>query len=108
VPGDDLGRESAAEAEAPAAAEPGQPESEPGAADEPVAASAGPPPAAAAKKKTRRGTRGGRNRKKKPATAAQNGGEASTDAPPEEPRSENGDFDYVPMSEWADELETGS
>jgi ribonuclease G len=108
VPGDDLGREGAAEAEAPAAAEPGQPESEPGAADEPVAASAGPPPAAAAKKKTRRGTRGGRNRKKKPAAAAQNGGEASTDAPPEEPRSENGDFDYVPMSEWADELETGS
>src|SRR5207253_1626309 len=65
------------------------------------------------KKKTRRGSRGGRNRKKKPAAASQNGGEPpgeskETAKQPEEPpsASDNGDFDYVPMSEWADELET--
>jgi ribonuclease G len=114
VPGEDLGRPESSEPES----------SEPEAADEPVTAgaeqdggevldepgraSAASPPAHAAKKKTRRGTRGGRNRKKKPATAAQNGAEASSETPPEEPQSENGDFEYVPMSEWGDELETGS
>ncbi|MFL5943784.1 MAG: ribonuclease E/G, partial [Gaiellaceae bacterium] len=109
VPGDELGREGAVEAEQPAAAEPKptEPEPEPGSADEPVMAEADAEEAPKPKKKTRRGTRGGRNRKKKPATAAQNGGEASAEAPPEEPQSENGDFDYVPMSEWVDELETG-
>jgi len=109
VPGDELGREGAAEPEAPQptepeAVEPEAPETD--AADEPVTAEADEAPKP--KKKTRRGTRGGRNRKKKPATTAQNGAEASSEPSPEEPESENGDFDYVPMSEWADELETGS
>ena len=27
--------------------------------------------------------------------------------PDAEPASENGDFEYVPMSEWADEIESG-
>ena len=128
VPGDDLGRPDAAESAGPAqpveqevaeqkspepeSQEPESPES--GAADEPVTAEAAQegaasPPTSAAKKKTRRGTRGGRNRKKKPATAAGNGAEAasSADTPAEEPQPVNDEFDYVPMSEWADELETG-
>jgi ribonuclease G len=63
------------------------------------------------KKKTRRGSRGGRNRKKKPATAATNGGEPSGDPAAEQPASEesaseNGDWEYVPMSEWGDEIES--
>jgi ribonuclease G len=107
VPGDDLGREGAAEPEAPQptepeAVEPEAPQTD--VADEPVTAEAEETPKP--KKKTRRGTRGGRNRKK-PATAAQNGAEAPAATLPEEPESANGDFDYVPMSEWADELETG-
>jgi ribonuclease G len=73
------------------------------------------------KKKTRRGSRGGRNRKKKPVAAetAENCGEPTAEAGPEtepepvaettpkpapkpaEPRSD----DYVPMSEWLDEIE---
>jgi hypothetical protein len=34
--------------------------------------------------------------------------EAETAAAPEEPaaQSTNGDFEYVPMSEWLDEIET--
>jgi ribonuclease G len=109
VPGDDLGRKGAAEPEAPQPSEPEgvEPEApETDTADEPVTAEAEDAPKP--KKKTRRGTRGGRNRKKKPATAAQNGAEASSDAAPEEPEPANGEFDYVPMSEWGDELETGS
>src|SRR5207248_2163439 len=73
------------------------------------------------KKKTRRGSRGGR-RRKKPAAASQNGAEAPTEpeaasepepateaeeAPEAESPSDNGDFEYVPMSEWVDEIETG-
>ena len=53
-------------------------------------------------------SRGGRNRKKKPAAASQNGADAATDgeaAPEAEESTSNGEFDYVPMSEWADELE---
>jgi ribonuclease G len=86
------------------------------------------------KKKTRRGSRGGKNRKKKPA-AATNGDESAPDAedesepeiesvpeigsvpeiepapeiesvPEQEPESANGDWDYVPMSEWADEIDS--
>jgi hypothetical protein len=79
------------------------------------------------KKKTRRGTRGGRKRRK-PATTAMNGdgGDGAgpeAEAPgeeepaPEEPRptevpepvSSNGasdDWEYVPMSEWLDEIES--
>jgi ribonuclease G len=103
VPGEDLGREGTAEpAEAPAA------EPEPEAAEEPMTAEAEAEATPKPKKKTRRGSRGGKNRKKKPATAAQNGAEAVGGEPPAEvePASENGDFEYVPMSEWADELET--
>ena len=68
------------------------------------------------KKKTRRGSRGGRNRRKKPATASQNGAEGATEpeapaepesTPEAESPSDNGDFEYVPMSEWADEIESG-
>src|SRR3954463_14848000 len=87
---------------------PPQPEPEREATEEPAVAEEASPAAPAAKKKTRRGSRGGKNRKKKPA-AATNGAEAGTDtgpAPEAEPASENGDFDYVPMAEWADELES--
>jgi predicted RNA-binding protein with TRAM domain len=77
------------------------------------------------KKKTRRGSRGGRNRKKKPAAGvSDNGAEAGEGAEavatePDEPIAEasgNGaeetragetrSDDYVPMSEWLDEIET--
>ena len=104
VPGDDLGREGATETaeEAPApepeaAAEPTTTEAEPEAGEAPKA-----------KKKTRRGSRGGRNRKKKPAGASQNGAEAAAEgeaAPEAEESASNGEFEYVPMSEWGDELE---
>ena len=101
VPGDELGREGAVEQ---VEASPVEPE----ATNEPTTAEAEGEPAPAAKKKTRRGSRGGRNRKKKPA-AATNGADAAAGveepAQAEEP-STNGDFDYVPMSEWGDELET--
>jgi ribonuclease G len=46
------------------------------------------------KKKTRRGTRGGRNRKKKTTTAVA----ASAEAEPAE------NWEYVPMSEWGDDV----
>jgi ribonuclease G len=104
VPGEDLGRDgtaASAESEIP----------EPEAADEPVTAEAEsgeetPKP----KKKTRRGSRGGKNRKKKPATAtaSANGSEElveTAELPEVESSSGNGDFEYVPMSEWADELD---
>jgi ribonuclease E len=108
VPGDDLGRDGKAkQAEEPPAAEP-----EPEATEVPTAAEAAAEEAPKPKKKTRRGSRGGKNRKKKPAAASENGAEAAADAepapePPAEPESpsENGDFDYVPMSEWGDELD---
>jgi len=58
------------------------------------------------KKKTRRGTRGGRNRKKKPAAAAVAATSAEADEPAaEEPGSE---WEYVPMSEWGDDVTGGS
>jgi len=67
------------------------------------------------KKKTRRGSRGGRNRKKPvaavAATAAENGGEPAAEAAPEpqaEASTNGGDpaaDDYVPMSEWLDDLD---
>jgi ribonuclease G len=112
VPGADFGRDG--EAESPGAAPAPSEEPEPEAADEPTTAEddEAQQPAPAAKKKTRRGSRGGRNRKKKPA-AATNGAEAATEAsaePDEVPRAEeepstNGEFEYVPMSEWGDDLE---
>jgi hypothetical protein len=129
LPGQDLGRpveepetvEPVAEAEE-APAEPEQPAAE---GDETA-------PAAPAKKKTRRGSRGGKNRKKKPVAAtSENGAEPAAEAEPdnepeggpepepegepepEEPSS-NGDgaddenWGYVPMSEWLDEIDSGS
>jgi ribonuclease G len=110
IPGDELGRKGKAEATEEPASEP-----EPEAAVEPTTAEAGEAPTGEAeevpkpKKKTRRGSRGGRNRKKKPAVASQNGAEAAAgagEAPEAQESSENGDFEYVPMSEWVDELET--
>jgi ribonuclease G len=119
VPGEDLGREGSVEPveEQPTEPEPAAAEESTtaeaereiaGALDEPGRVSAAPPPAHAAKKKTRRGSRGGRNRKKKPAaTATTNGADASSEtASAEESQSANGDFEYVPMSEWLDEIES--
>jgi ribonuclease G len=103
VPGDELGREEEAAAE-----EIAPPEEI--AADERAGNGAAP-----AKKKTRRGSRGGKNRRKRAAAeaAAVNGGEpaageeaATATAPVEEPAGEppQEDWDYVPMSEWGDDL----
>ncbi|HKC77521.1 MAG TPA: ribonuclease E/G, partial [Gaiellaceae bacterium] len=109
VPGEDLGREDTTESVAESAGEP-----EPEAAEEPTTAEAEEAPKP--KKKTRRGSRGGRNRKKKTAAATQNGSEGAADiekpaetedSPEPEPSSSNGEFEYVPMSEWADELDAG-
>jgi ribonuclease G len=50
------------------------------------------------KKRTRRGSRGGRGRKKKTPTATEAEAEASS----------NGEWEYVPMSEWLDEVESGA
>ena len=76
-----------------------------------------------APKKRRRGSRGGRNRKKKTAAASSENGdepavEESVEEPAEEPAEESveepsgqsepaaqEDFGYVPMSEWADDLD---
>ena len=58
------------------------------------------------KKKTRRGTRGGRNRRKKTSPAAGNGGDATPAAPEpiEAAAAPKTTWDYVPMSEWGDEI----
>jgi ribonuclease G len=111
VPDEGFGRDGEAQ---PADETPAQAEPEPRAADEPATAEGEEAPKP--KKKTRRGSRGGRNRKKKPA-AATNGNEAASAEPEQSPAeaeeppqaaepSTNGDFEYVPMSEWGDELET--
>jgi ribonuclease G len=112
VPDDDFGRDGKAASAEPEATRPDAPEPE--AADEPTTAEAGEAPKP--KRKTRRGSRGGRNRKKKTATASENGDQAPAEAaeapqepeqqPEPEPSSGNGEFDYVPMSEWGDELES--
>ncbi len=102
VPGAELGREP--EAEEPAAPVEAPAGEEAPAAAEEAAGDEAPTP----KKKTRRGSRGGKNRKKKPAAATTNGAEASGESeipPPAEEPSTDGDWDYVPMSEWADEIE---
>ncbi len=81
-------------------------------AEETDGAEAAAPP----KKKTRRGSRGGRNRKKPAAaaTAAENGAEApvaTEEAPAAAPAPVSGNGaeatadDYVPMSEWLDDLD---
>jgi ribonuclease G len=73
------------------------PDPELGSEEEQEPDSEGPDPsnsdgAEAPKRKTRRGTRGGRGRKKKAAPVA------TTESAPEE------NWDYVPMSEWGDDL----
>jgi ribonuclease G len=92
VPDPTLGREADGEEPEPAAAEAEVP-SEDGEAPKP-------------RKKTRRGSRGGRNRRKKPAAASANGGDPVAGAEPagaEQP--EPASDEYVPMSEWIDEVE---
>jgi hypothetical protein len=69
-----------------------------------TAADDGAQPGTSAKKKTRRGTRGGRNRKKKPAAAAAEGNGAEPAGEPETAAEPTSD-EYVPMSEWLDEIE---
>ncbi len=99
VPGDALGRDGAAEPVEEPSAQP--------AAAEP--ATEGDEAAPKPKKKTRRGSRGGRNRKKKPAATSQNGAEAaaaSEEPAAAEPSADDGEFEYVPMSEWVDELDS--
>jgi ribonuclease G len=56
------------------------------------------------KKRTRRGSRGGRGRKKKTPAAAEPKAEADVEAEVE--ASSNGEWEYVPMSEWLDEVES--
>jgi ribonuclease G len=60
------------------------------------------------KKRTRRGSRGGRNRRKKTPAEAAASGEPETDPLPEangQPEPETPTGDYVPMSEWIDDLD---
>jgi ribonuclease G len=86
----------------------GEPAPEPAPEPEPVSANGDSQPEAEVqpkpKKKTRRGSRGGRNRKKKTAAATStNGGDQSPAAA--EPEAEPVSDEYVPMSEWIDEVE---
>jgi ribonuclease G len=53
------------------------------------------------KKKTRRGSRGGRNRRKKTAATSANGDDAAAAT------VDQGSDEYVPMSEWIDEVDAG-
>jgi ribonuclease G len=81
----------------------GSPESEPDEGAQPTSDGDSPTP----RKKTRRGTRGGRNRRRRsgPAAAAANGGEGGGGEPAEPSGPEGAaSWDYVPMSEWADEV----
>jgi ribonuclease G len=57
------------------------------------------------KKKTRRGTRGGRNRRKRPAAAGDNGTSEAGDAAPAATDETDENWEYVPMSEWGDEVD---
>ncbi len=127
VPGEDIGEKPAEQAETPSEPEPVSETEE--VAEAEVAAD-GDEAAAPVKKKTRRGSRGGKNRKKKPAAAVNGDGLASDaepdveaepeqalepaaepESPPQpepepaaEPAAVGGEWEYVPMSEWADEI----
>jgi ribonuclease G len=126
VPGEDLGRDGTVEPVEPIAQEPAAEEP---ASDEPAAEGDEEPKP---KRKTRRGTRGGRKRRKPAAAAAATNGagdeadlveaaaepveaEAEDVAAEPEPAEEpdpaagngSGEWEYVPMSEWADEIDSG-
>jgi ribonuclease G len=117
LPPEDLGRPAGSGTE-PADVEPAaaRPDAAGAPAEEAADAEAEPKP----KRKTRRGSRGGRKRRK-PAEAASNGASAErepSDAEPEvaapaengdEPSQDDdsGDWEYVPMSEWLDEIDQG-
>jgi len=116
VPGEDLGREGAVEAVEQEPAE--QAPEEPAGATAADRGEDGDAPAKP-KRKTRRGSRGGRRRRKR-AAVAENGGpdgvERGEGEPGDEPEAgerreaqavaTNGDWGYVPMSEWLDEIES--
>jgi ribonuclease G len=100
VPADDLGRDDAeAPGEVPAA-ENGAPSTD--------------GDVSAAKKRTRRGTRGGRNRRKKTPVEAVTGAaaqpgpvptaEAEPEAEPEAVPDGEAEWEYVPMSEWEQDI----
>ena len=82
VPDSDLGEEGAAESE-----------------QTPSQDGAGPSPAA--KKRARRGSRGGRGRKKKAPAA---GGTAPEESAEQPEANGDGNWEYVPMSEWETDL----
>jgi ribonuclease G len=108
--GDGPAQESAAVDAEPARNGDGEAADAVAAEEEPSVDAAAPEDGAAPKKRTRRGSRGGRNRKRKTAAPAATEGEpgalATADPEPPEPSDEPGRGDeYVPMSEWIDELE---
>ena len=108
--GDGPAQESAAVDAEPARNGDGEAADAVAAEEEPSVDAAAPEDGAAPKKRTRRGSRGGRNRKRKtaapPATEGEAGALATADPEPPEPSDEPGRGDeYVPMSEWIDELE---
>jgi ribonuclease G len=116
VPGEDLGREGAVETIEPEPVE--QAPEEPAVATSEDRREEGDA-AAKPKRKTRRGSRGGRRRRKRAAVAehgAADGIERGQDEPDDEPEAgehqvaeavaTNGDWGYVPMSEWLDEIES--
>jgi ribonuclease G len=57
------------------------------------------------KKKTRRGTRGGRGRKKKTAAVASTSAGGNEETPEPSNDGASADWEYVPMSEWGDEVD---
>ena len=94
VPEPTLGEETAEPVETEPASVNGDAQAEDGEAPKP-------------RKKTRRGSRGGRNRRKKPVAASANGGEETAASAQEPERTEEPASDeYVPMSEWIDEVDT--
>jgi ribonuclease G len=86
----------------------GETEAEPEAEPEPAPAaeepSANGDEAPKPKKKTRRGSRGGRNRKKKTTATVGAGAEVGAAAEPAAEEDPDPQWDYVPMSEWGDEI----
>jgi predicted RNA-binding protein with TRAM domain len=95
VPEPSLGEETAEPVETEPVSVNGDPQAEDGEAPKP-------------RKKTRRGSRGGRNRRKKPVAASANGGEergVRAEEPELEPAPAPASDEYVPMSEWIDEVD---